>query len=143
MKKFFNEFKEFINRGNVMDLAVAVVMGAAFTAIINAVVADFITPLISLVTLGIDFSSFSFAVGEGENAAIFTYGRLIQASINFLITALVVFLMVKILNSIARKKPQPDSRACPYCDSTIPRTALRCPNCTTVLDASKVPKDLR
>lgn len=74
MKKFFEEFKEFINQGNVMDLAVAVVIGTAFTAIVNSVVSDLIMPLISLVTGGIDFSDMKIPLGTGPDAAAFTYG---------------------------------------------------------------------
>ena len=151
MKKLWNEFKEFINRGNVMDLAVAVVMGAAFTAIINSVVGDFITPLLSLLTFGVDLSSLSLVIGQGEHAAEFTYGKLFQAVINFLAIAVVVFLMIKGVNVLARKTiveidssaNAPSTKTCPYCESTIPLAAVRCPNCTTVLDASKVPKDVR
>ena len=79
MKKFFEEFKEFINQGNVMDLAVAVVIGTAFTAIVNSVVSDLIMPLISLVTGGIDFSDMKIPLGTGPDAAAFTYGNFINA----------------------------------------------------------------
>ena len=98
MKKFFEEFKEFINQGNVMDLAVAVVIGTAFTAIVNSVVSDLIMPLISLVTGGIDFSDMKIPLGTGPDAAAFTYGNFINAVIQFLIIALVVFLIVKALS---------------------------------------------
>ena len=91
MKKFFSEFKEFINRGNVMDLAVAVVIGAAFTAIVNSVVSDLIMPLISLVTGGVNFSDMKISLGSGPDAAAFTYGNFINAVIQFVIIAFVVF----------------------------------------------------
>lgn len=94
MKKFFEEFKEFINQGNVMDLAVAVVIGTAFTAIVNSVVSDLIMPLISLVTGGIDFGH-EDTPGHVRCRPVFTYGNFINAVIQFLIIALVVFLNAK------------------------------------------------
>ena len=146
MKKFWNEFKEFINRGNVMDLAVAVVMGAAFTAIINSIVGDFVTPLISIITFGFDFSTLSFTYGEGDKPAVFAYGKLIQAIINFLITAIVIFLLIKGVNALAKKKvidKALPTKSCPYCASAIAKKAVRCPNCTTILDETKVPEEVR
>ena len=146
MKKLWTEFKEFINRGNAMDLAVAVVIGAAFTAIINSVVGDLVTPLISLITFNVDFSSLEFAVGDSEYGAVFTYGHLIQALISFIITAIVIFLMIKGVNTLAKKKiinKEAPTLLCPYCGTLIPDTAVRCPKCTTILDPDKVPKDVR
>lgn len=129
-----------------MDLAVAVVVGAAFSAIINSVVTDLVTPLISLLTAGIDFTSLQFVVGEGANAAAFRYGALIQSIITFIVTAFVIFLVIKAINKLANKqllnKAAP-TKPCPYCKTLIPDTALRCPNCTTLLDSSKVPEDVR
>ena len=93
--KLLKEFRDFISRGNVMGLAVAVIMGAAFTAIINSLVGDLITPLLSLITGGVDYSSLEVSLGEGPDAAALTYGMLIQAVINFILIALVVFFMVK------------------------------------------------
>jgi len=146
MKKLWNEFKEFMNRGNAMDLAVAVVIGAAFTAIINSVVGDLVTPFIALITFNIDFSELSFSVGDGETPAVFTYGHLIQAVINFLVTAIVIFFIIKGANSIAKKRilnKAAPTMPCPYCATNIPDVAVRCPNCTTILDASKVLEDVR
>jgi len=146
MKKLWGEFKEFMSRGNAMDLAVAVVIGAAFTAIINSLVGDLVTPLISLLTFNVDFSSLQFTVGEGDNPAVFAYGKLIQAIINFLVIAVVIFFVIKGANSLARKqvlnKTLP-TMACPYCCSKIPDTAVRCPNCTSILESSEVPEDVR
>jgi len=146
MKKLWDEFKEFINRGNAMDLAVAVVIGAAFTAIINAVVNDLVTPLISLITFNVNFSSLEFTIGSGSNPAVFTYGQLIQAILNFIITAVVIFFIVKSVNRLAKKRilnKAAPTMVCPYCGTNIPETAVRCPNCTTLLDSSKVPEDVR
>lgn len=94
------EFREFISRGNVMDMAVGIIIGAAFTAIVASMVDDLITPIISLFTRGIDFSGLGFRIGAGENAAVFAYGSFIMAVINFLIVAWVVFLLVKVVNRI-------------------------------------------
>ena len=94
------EFKEFIAKGNVMDMAVGIIIGAAFTAIVTSLVDDLINPFISLFTGGIDFSSLHVALGEGENAATFNYGNFITAIINFLIVAWVVFLLVKAVNRV-------------------------------------------
>lgn len=94
------EFKEFIAKGNVMDMAVGVIIGAAFTAIVTSLVDDIINPFISLFTGGVDFSSLKIALGEGPDAATVNYGNFIMAVINFLIVAWVVFLMVKGVNRI-------------------------------------------
>ncbi|MDR3136612.1 MAG: large conductance mechanosensitive channel protein MscL [Coriobacteriales bacterium] len=144
MRKLYKEFKEFVDRGNVMDLAVAVIMGAAFTAIINAVVGDLVTPLLSLLTLGIDFDSLRLTIGSGDNAAVIKYGSLISAIINFLVVSIVVFFMVKGINKLSRKKPAPEesTKTCDYCAEEIPKAALRCPQCTTILDSKNFPPDL-
>ena len=145
MKKFFEEFKEFINQGNVMDLAVAVVIGAAFTAIVNSVVSDLIMPIISLVTGGINFSDMKIPLGDGPDAAAFTYGNFINAVIQFLIIAFVVFLIVKALNkarSLATRGKQADEKEaphCPYCLEEVAEGATRCPHCTAELPAPAAP----
>lgn len=96
------EFKDFIAKGNVMDLAVGIIIGAAFTAIVTSLVENLIQPLIGLFMGGIDFSNLSFAFGE----ATFAYGAFITAVINFLIVAFVVFLLVKAVNSMKRAEPE-------------------------------------
>src|SRR5688572_2592620 len=96
------EFREFISRGNVIDLAVAVVIGAAFTGIVNSLVNDIITPIMGILMGGVDFSSLAIQVGE----AVIAYGKFIQAIINFLIIAIVVFLMVRTINQIKRRFEQ-------------------------------------
>ncbi len=150
MKKFFAEFKAFISKGNVMDLAVAVVIGAAFQGIINSVVNDVIMPFISLITGGTDFKSWYVVLGDNpkgldtlealqaEGIATFAYGNLIAAIINFLIIALVVFLLVKAIarvQNLVPKKPAeaaaPTTKKCPYCLSEIDIKATRCPHCTS------------
>ncbi|MDR0347118.1 MAG: large conductance mechanosensitive channel protein MscL [Coriobacteriales bacterium] len=143
--KFIQEFKEFISRGNVMDLAVAVIVGAAFSAIITSLVNDLVTPLLSLVTGGIDFSHLTIKLGDGLEAAEFRYGNFIQALINFLVISFVIFLFVKGIGVIIRKKKEegPPTTNCPYCSQEIPVSAVRCPSCTTILDEQAVPKELR
>ena len=99
MKKFFDEFKEFISRGNVMDMAVGVIMGTAFTAIVNALVKNILTPLLGIVLNGVDFSDLIIKVGNVK----VEYGLFIQAIINFLLISLVIFCMVKALNGARNK----------------------------------------
>lgn len=142
MKKFAEEFKAFINRGNVVDLAVAVVIGGAFTAIVNSIVKDLIMPLISLLTGGIDFTAMKIPLGQGEDAAAFTYGTFISAVIEFLIIALVVFLLVKAINKmreLGKKEEAPagpveKAPTCPYCLEEVKEGATRCPHCAGAFD---------
>lgn len=94
------EFRDFIARGNVMDMAVGIIIGAAFTAIVTSLVEDLINPIIGLFIGGVDFSSMAFRIGEGDNAGVFAYGKFITALINFLIIAWVVFLLVKGVNRV-------------------------------------------
>jgi len=127
------EFKAFIMRGNVMDLAIAVIIGGAFGKIIASLVNDILMPLIGLLIGGIDFSSLSFTVGSAQ----VNYGLFINNVIDFLIIALVIFLMVKGLNSL-QKKPapvpaEPTTKECPRCFTAIPIKATRCPHCTSEL----------
>ena len=96
------EFKEFISRGNVMDMAVGIIIGGAFTAIVGSLVADIIGPIIGMIMGGIDFSTLSVQVGE----AVLTYGNFIQAIINFLIVAWVIFMIVKAMNKMKRKEEE-------------------------------------
>lgn len=107
MKKFLSEFKEFISKGNVMTMAVGIIMGSTFTAIINSLVGDIITPIIGMVIGGIDFSGICFTVGS----ASITLGVFIQAVINFLLTALILFLVVKTFNRFQRKKEAEPEKA--------------------------------
>lgn len=95
-----NEFKDFIAKGNVMDMAVGIIIGAAFTAIVTSLVGDLINPIISLFMGGIDFSSLGVRLSEGEDGAIFAYGSFIMALINFLIIAFVVFMLVRTVNKV-------------------------------------------
>lgn len=110
MKGFFGEFKKFISRGNVMDMAVGVIIGGAFTAIVTSLVNDVLMPVLSLITGGMDFSSMCLVLGRGETPATLNYGNFIAAVINFLLVAFAVFCMVKALNAakdkVVKKHPR-------------------------------------
>lgn len=140
---FFAEFKKFILRGNVMDMAVGVIVGGAFTAIVTSLNKDILSPIIALIG-GIDFSYLTVTLGSGENAPVLAYGNFITAVINFLITSLVIFLLVRGLNVASEKltarfkkeKEEEEAKTekeCPYCMSMISIKATRCPNCTSQL----------
>ncbi len=143
MKKFFNEFKKFIMRGNVLDMAVGVIVGGAFTAIVTSLNKDVLTPLLSVILGGTDFTALQVVLGSGEEAPILAYGNFITAVINFLITALTVFCLVKIINTVSEKMTKkkeeapaaPTTKKCPYCKTDIAIEATRCPHCTSQLDA--------
>lgn len=150
-KGIISEFKTFIMRGNVIDLAVGVIIGAAFQAIVKSLVDDIIMPVISLATKGVDFASKFIALNgnayesleaaQAAGAAVITYGNFISAIINFIIMAFVVFCIVKIINAVAEKAKkkeeaapaEPTTKECPYCKSEIAIEATRCPNCTSQL----------
>lgn len=138
-KGFISEFKKFILRGNVMDMAVGVIVGGAFTAIVTSLNQDILTPILGIFG-GTDFSNLTVTLGSGENAPILCYGNFITAVINFLITAFVIFCLVKGINSINdkfSKKPEPaapTTKKCPFCKSEIAIDATRCPHCTSQLD---------
>jgi len=120
------EFKEFAIRGNVMDLAVAVIIGGAFGKIITSLVDDILMPLIGLFAGGIDLSERTIGVVK--------WGAFVQNIIDFLIIAFVIFLMVRAMNRLKREEPTtPTTKECPYCFTTIPLKAVRCPNCTSEL----------
>mgnify|MGYP005921473941 FL=1 len=144
--KFFEEFKKFILRGNVMDMAVGVIVGGAFTAIVTSLNADILTPILGLFG-GTDFSYLYVTLGSGENAPVLHYGNFITAIINFLITALVIFILLKVINRITERlsamtgneeeTPAPTTKKCPYCCSEIDIKATRCPHCTSKPDGYK------
>ena len=104
MKTFFKEFKEFITKGNMMAMAVGIIIGGAFTAIIKSLVDDVLGPIIGLFLGGKDFSTMSFGIGDAQ----ILYGNFIQAIITFLITALVVFVMMRQFNKMHKEEPAPD-----------------------------------
>ena len=140
-KGFVAEFKKFIMRGNVMDMAVGVIVGGAFTAIVTSLNKDILTPLLALFG-GIDFSYLQLVMGEGEEAPVLLYGNFITAVLNFLITAFMIFLLIKGINALgdlfSKKEEEasaaPTTKECPYCKSAIAIAATRCPNCTSHLE---------
>lgn len=137
MKAFIKEFKEFVSRGNVMDMAVGVIIGGAFTAIVTSLVNDIMMPILSLITGGFDFTALCVVLGEGEGAATLNYGAFIAAIINFLLIAIVIFLLIKVINKISRKKEEEPAavttKVCPFCKEEISMEASRCPHCTSEL----------
>ncbi len=149
------EFKAFATKGNIMDLAVGVVIGGAFQSIINSLVNDIIMPAISMITGKVDFSDMMFTVGEVS----IKYGNFITAIVNFLIIAFSIFLAITYMNKITKKMeaislgqvekinkklgrtkkeepaPEPTVKVCPFCYSEIPYKATRCAHCTSVLES--------
>lgn len=146
MRKFFQEFKEFISKGSVMDMAVGIIIGGAFTGIVTSLVDDIISPLLGLIG-GANFDSLAVEIG----GVTLTYGKFITAVINFLLIALVLFCVIKGLNKAKsaaeaaaakllkeeKKKEEATEKDCPYCLSKIPVKATRCPHCTSVLEETK------
>ncbi len=152
------EFKKFATRGNIIDLAVGVVIGGAFQAIINSLVSDIIMPAVSIFTGKVDFSDMMFTVG----GASIKYGNFITAIVNFLIIAFSIFLVITYLNKLNKKMeaisfgqaekiskkmnkikkeepvPEPTVKVCPYCYSEIPYKATRCAHCTSELEKTEV-----
>ncbi|UCC72211.1 MAG: large conductance mechanosensitive channel protein MscL [Gemmatimonadota bacterium] len=144
------EFKEFAMRGNVLDMAVGIIIGVAFGAIVNSLVKDVLMPPLGLVLGQMDFSSLylnlsgteyaSLAAAQEAGAATINYGVFINSVINFIIVAFAVFLLVRQVNRFTRKEeappPEPRMKECPFCVSAIAIKATRCPNCTSELKAA-------
>ena len=137
MKSFMKEFRDFINRGNVLDMAVGIIIGGAFTAIVSSLTSDIISPILGLFG-GLNFDKYAFTFGE----VTIGYGKFITAVINFLIMALIVFCMVKAMNRATSKLKKEEAvqeadttKVCPYCKSEISLEATRCPHCTSQLEA--------
>ncbi len=110
---FISEFKEFAMKGNVMDMAVGVIIGGAFGKIVSSLVDDILMPCIGMITGNIDFTNLAFQIGEGEGAAVLKYGNFIQNTVDFLIVAFCIFLMLKGINKLNRKKAEPEAPAAP------------------------------
>lgn len=146
MKKIWKEFREFAVKGNAIDLAVGVIIGTAFSGIINSLVKDIVMPPLSLFTGGLDFSSKFVILRAAKDGSInfhtpadaakagaitLNYGNFVTLAINFLIVACAVFLLVRAINKLKRDSKEPVSKECPACAMTIPIKARRCPHCTT------------
>ena len=155
MKEFLNDFKAFAFKGNMMDLAIGMIIGAAFTALVNSVVSNLFMPIISLFTGGIDFSNLylplsagskdAFMAGADINTAraagsVLPYGTFITDLIQFLILAFVVFLMVRALAKMMKNAKEeeaaeaPKTKECQFCKTEIHIDAVKCPNCTADLN---------
>lgn len=138
MKIFFEEFKKFISKGNVIDMAVGIIIGGAFTSIVSSLVNDIINPILGLFG-GMNFDQLAWNI-TGD--VTLYYGKFITAVVNFLIMALIVFLLVKIMNKAMSRiqKPEepkaPTTKTCPFCKSEIAIAATRCPHCTSQLEES-------
>lgn len=139
------EFKKFALRGNMIDLAVGMIIGSAFTSIVNSLVKDLIMPLVSIFTGKVDFSNWFLALdgnsyatleaAQEAGAATFNYGTFISNVINFVIMAFVVFLFVKGMNKLKHEEPKPvTTKKCPFCMSEINIEATKCPHCTSELE---------
>jgi large conductance mechanosensitive channel len=143
----WKEFRDFVARGNVLDLAVAVILGAAFGKIVTSLVNDVIMPPIGLLLGGVDFSNLfitlkgqhfaTLAEAQKGGAVTINYGVFLNAVIDFLIVAVVIFLLVRQVNALKRKPAPapavPTTKECPFCMTVIPLKAVRCPNCTSDL----------
>lgn len=146
-----DDFKEFIARGNVFDLAVGIVIGAAFTSVVNSFVRDILMPPIGVLTGGVDFSELYVNLGGGEYASLaeataagaptLNYGVFLNQVISFAIVALAVFLLVRSYNHLRREQESvpaaPTDQECPFCRFTIPIGATRCAHCTSQLAAAR------
>ena len=139
MKAFFDEFKKFISRGNVMDMAVGIIIGGAFTTIVNSLVDDIISPLLGCFG-GLDFSEVKIPL---VGTSTLNIGNFLNAVINFLLMALILFTIVKLMNDAQKRieslqhkekeEEKPKTKICPYCRSEIDIEATRCPHCTSEL----------
>ncbi|MDA0703439.1 MAG: large conductance mechanosensitive channel protein MscL [Proteobacteria bacterium] len=146
------EFKEFALRGNVTDMAVGIIIGAAFTRLVGALVSGIIMPPIGVLVGGVDFSDYfinlsagtyaTLAEAEEAGAAVIKYGQFFTLVVDFTIVAFVVFMLIRAMNNLRRKdedpnqaSPSPTTKNCPFCISSIPIAATRCPSCTSELEA--------
>ena len=147
----WKEFKEFALKGNVIDLAVGVIIGSAFTSIVNSLVDDIIMPPIGALLGGVDFKDFFWLIEPGNpigpyptlaeaseaGAVTLNYGTFINHLVTFLIVAFALFLVIRGINRLGREEeqtPDPTTKVCPFCKTDIPLAASRCPNCTSQLE---------
>ena len=142
MKKFMEDFKKFALKGNVMDMAVGVIIGGAFTTIVTSLTDNFINPLIALCTGGANGEGVVIGGTFTIGGVAFNYGAFLSAVINFLIMAFILFCMLKAINklmSIGHKKEEPvkTTKICPYCKSEIPKDATKCAHCTSEVEVEE------
>lgn len=143
MSKIFQEFKTFVMRGNVIDMAVGVVIGGAFSNIVNSLVNDIVMPVVSLITGKINFADMmialdgnkyaSLAAAQEAGAPVIAYGNFIQIIVQFLLTAFVIFMVIKGINKLHKPAPEkaPTTKICPFCKSEIHIDASKCPHCAS------------
>ena len=134
MKNFINEFKAFINRGNVLDMGVGIIIGSAFTKIVNTLVTNILMPPIGVIIGGVDFSDLKIVIKkatQSSDAVTVDYGLFVNSLIDFLIIALSVFLLIKIIAKLQSKEGKSSkNKECPYCTLIISSKAKKCPHCT-------------
>ncbi len=151
MKPLLKEFKEFVARGNVIDLAVGVIIGAAFSKVVDALVTNILMPPLGLLSGGIDLSHRFIILGakhyatleeaQKNHATVIAYGAFLNAILTFLIVSFAIFMLVRVINKIHRKPPPPPppppapTKECPFCISNVPLRATRCPQCASELPA--------
>lgn len=139
MKGFIAEFKKFAMRGNVIDMAVGIIIGASFGKIVDSLVKDILMPPIGLILGKVDFSDLKINLTSGAEPVTINYGLFINALISFLIVAFAVFILIKAINKLQEKMikeenaAEPKTKTCPYCCTEIPAKASRCPHCTSEL----------
>ncbi len=143
MSKILQEFKAFVMRGNVIDMAVGVVVGGAFSNIVNSLVNDIVMPVVSLITGKINFADMmisldgnkyaSLAAAQEAGAPVIAYGNFIQIIVQFLLTAFVIFMVIKGINKLHKPAPEPapTTKICPFCKSEIHIEAVKCPHCAS------------
>jgi large conductance mechanosensitive channel len=139
----FKQFRDFIMRGNVLDLAVAVIIGAAFGRIVTSLVSDILMPPLGLALKHVDFTNLFVDLSGGNHATLaeakaagdvtLNYGLFLNATIDFVIVAFVIFLIIQQANRLKKVPAAPNTKECAYCHTTIPLAATRCPNCTSNL----------
>lgn len=139
IKDFMSEFKKFAMRGNVIDMAIGIIIGASFGKIVDSLVKDILMPPIGLILGKVDFSDLKIALTSGENPVTINYGLFINSLISFVIVAFAVFILIKGINKFqekvikAEKSESTKMKECPYCCSEIPAKAIKCPHCTSKL----------
>lgn len=143
MKKFLGEFKTFALKGNMIDLAVGMIIGSAFTGIVGSLVNDIFMPLLSIFTGKINFDNLVIVLGSGENAATINYGTFLIQVVNFLVVSFVIFLLIRQINKLQHRHEEEEvkeetEKECPFCKSKISIHATRCPHCTSVLEEADV-----
>ena len=139
MKKFLKEFKTFALKGNMIDLAVGMIIGSAFTGIVGSLVDDIFMPLLSIFTGRIDFNNLVIVLGSGENAATINYGTFLTQVVNFLAVSFVIFLLIRQINKLQKTHTKEEvkeetEKECPFCKTQISIHATRCPHCTSMLE---------